>query len=166
MNEPSNHILVGVCLDKPEVVAAAAAEFAERFDADLVFVRVDPARYPMDALPDGTVVSLPMDPDVTEQTVEQFDPDLEQSLAQAMSSRSVSWSTRALAGDPAVELARLADDLDAAMIVVGTRRPGITSAAREFFNGSVAAHLAHRQHRPVVVVPQHPVTAGQALPWE
>jgi hypothetical protein len=37
---------------------------------------------------------------------------------------------------------------------------------REFFAGSVAVHLAHRQTRPVVVIPTSPVPQGAALPWE
>jgi hypothetical protein len=37
---------------------------------------------------------------------------------------------------------------------------------REFFAGSVALHLSHRQARPVVVVPLAPVSRAQALPWE
>jgi nucleotide-binding universal stress UspA family protein len=39
------------------------------------------------------------------------------------------------------------------MIIVGSRRGGLRSTMHEFFGGSVAAHLAHRQPRPVVVVP-------------
>jgi len=37
---------------------------------------------------------------------------------------------------------------------------------REFLNGSIAAHLAHRQRRPVVVIPLSPVREGEALPWQ
>jgi nucleotide-binding universal stress UspA family protein len=39
------------------------------------------------------------------------------------------------------------------MIIVGSRRGGLRSTMHDFFGGSVAAHLAHRQPRPVVVVP-------------
>ena len=63
-------------------------------------------------------------------------------------------------------LARLADICGVEMIVVGSRRRGVRSGLKEFFAGSVAAQLAHRQHRPVVVVPVHPVAAGTPLPWE
>jgi hypothetical protein len=37
---------------------------------------------------------------------------------------------------------------------------------QEFFGGSVAVHLAHRQHRPVVVIPLAPVAFRDELPWE
>jgi nucleotide-binding universal stress UspA family protein len=52
------------------------------------------------------------------------------------------------------------------MIVVGSRRRGVRSGLKEFFGGSVAAQLAHRQHRPVVVVPVAPVPLDTPLPWE
>ena len=61
-------------------------------------------------------------------------------------------------------LAAVAEDHDAGLIIVGTHsgRQRIT----EFFNGSVAARLAHQQHRPVVVVPSNPVGLDDPLPWE
>ena len=43
---------------------------------------------------------------------------------------------------------------------------GLRASMREFFRSSVAVHLAHRQHRPVLVVPLSPVDDGRALPWE
>jgi nucleotide-binding universal stress UspA family protein len=52
------------------------------------------------------------------------------------------------------------------LIVVGTRHPGVRAGAREFFGGSVAVHLAHRQHRPVLVIPLAPTPHGTKLPWE
>ena len=58
------------------------------------------------------------------------------------------------------------EELDARYIVVGTREAGLRGSVREFFNGSVAVHLAHRQHRPVIVVPLAPIEGGEKLPWE
>jgi hypothetical protein len=52
------------------------------------------------------------------------------------------------------------------MIIVGTRKPNFAGTLREFINGSVASRLAHRQHRPVVVLPRRPVREGERLPWE
>ncbi|MEA9984217.1 MULTISPECIES: hypothetical protein [Subtercola] len=49
--------------------------------------------------------------------------------------------------------------------MVGTRRASGRSTVGEFLNGSVAAHLAHRQHRPVIVIPVAPVASDDALPW-
>ena len=36
---------------------------------------------------------------------------------------------------------------------VGSRRGGLRSSMHEVLGGSVAAHLSHRQPRPVVVIP-------------
>jgi nucleotide-binding universal stress UspA family protein len=47
----------------------------------------------------------------------------------------------------------LADQVDARLLVVGTRKRGIGESIREFFTGSVAARLAHRQQRPILVIP-------------
>jgi nucleotide-binding universal stress UspA family protein len=52
------------------------------------------------------------------------------------------------------------------LIIVGSRRGGVRAGLKQFLTGSVAAHLAHRQHRPVVVIPVAPVAEGKPLPWE
>ena len=96
---------------------------------------------------------MPIDPDLEGEVVEVFDPEWREALAATLDQRSVRWSVRALAGGPAFELARLADEVDATMIVVGTREPGTRGSLHEFFNGSVAIQLSRSQHRPLVVVP-------------
>lgn len=65
------------------------------------------------------------------------------------------WTLRLLAGDPAKALGRLATEVDARLLVVGTRGRGVERALEEWLGGSIAAHLAHDQARPVVVVPLH-----------
>lgn len=78
----------------------------------------------------------------------------------------VEWYCRAIAGDSAAQLAYAADEVDAVIIIVGTHRPGRWASMREFLNGPVTVHLAHRQHRPVVVIPLHPAPDGSNLPWD
>lgn len=160
------HIVVGVVLGQPEAVIATAAQFAQHFDAELVCACIDAGRYTVARQPDGRVVSSPIDPDSAVEIVEEFDPELRQHLAAVLDHTMVTWSVRALAGSPARELANLADELDAAMIVVGTRNRGVMASVREFLSGSVAAQLAHRQHRPVVIVPLDPVGIEATLPWD
>ncbi|MEG2927695.1 MAG: universal stress protein, partial [Glutamicibacter sp.] len=70
-----------------------------------------------------------------------------------------------VAGDPAKVLAAVAEQLDAQMIVVGTRRPGIRSKMAQLMDGSIAVALAHKQHRPVLVIPQQPAQENE-LPWD
>ena len=48
----------------------------------------------------------------------------------------------------------MADEVGAAMIVVGSRRPGLRSWATNVVGGTVAGRLIHNQPRPVVVLPE------------
>lgn len=162
----SGAVVVGVVPGQPIEVVTVAAQFAEHFAAELVCEYVDRSSYPVETRADGTVLAAPIDPDVGDEEAETFDPELAQALSTALARHAVRWSTRALAGGVAPALAHLADDLDASMIVVGTRDAGLRASVQEFFAGSVAVHLAHRQHRPLVVVPLSPVTGDDALPWQ
>jgi nucleotide-binding universal stress UspA family protein len=159
-------ILVAVVPGQPVAVLEQAARLADDLDVPLVCANVDPNRYLVSSYVDGTVVALPYDPDLPEVEDEQFDADLADHIRGVMDGRNVPFTLQQLAGDPAWSLARLADEMDARYIVVGTREAGLRGGIREFFNGSVAVHLAHRQHRPVVVVPLNPAPGAQSLPWE
>ncbi|RDV44786.1 hypothetical protein DOE76_11230 [Leifsonia sp. ku-ls] len=63
------------------------------------------------------------------------------------------WTLRLLAGDPAKALGRVAAEVDARLIVVGTHRRGFSNTLENWLAGSVGARLTHDQRRPVVVVP-------------
>lgn len=62
-------------------------------------------------------------------------------------------------------LTHLARAVDASAIVVGTRVPGFGARMRQFVDGSVALHLSHHQHRPVLVVPLAVVDWFTKRPW-
>ena len=165
-NQAARRILVGVTYGQPDVVLRHAARFARTFQAALVCAHVDPGRYVVEELPDGSVASLPLDPDLPELKDTDFDQGLVAQVRAAVADESVELSFRELAGDVAYALTRLADILDVEMIIVGSRRGGVRAGVRQFLTGSVAAHLAHRQPRPVVVIPVAPVAEGKPLPWE
>ena len=165
-NQATRRILVGVTYGQPGVVLRHAARFARTFNAALVCAHVDPGRYVVEELPDGTVASLPLDPDLPELKDTDFDQGLVAQVRAAVADESLELSFRELAGDVAYALTRLADILDVEMIIVGSRRGGVRAGLRQFLTGSVAAHLAHRQSRPVVVIPVAPVAEGKPLPWE
>lgn len=159
-------LIVGVVREQPDDVVRQAIRFAELLGASLVLATVDPTRYTTGRNPDGSVSAFAIDPDSDEPITEEFDSEFAEHLRHLLEPTDVTWSLRALAGDPAHELARLAHELDALAIVVGTRKRGLRTTAHEFFNGSVAVHLAHRQHHPVIVIPLDPVAHGERLPWE
>lgn len=159
-------ILVGVFPGQPDTVVREAARLALRLRTDLVCAHADDSGYMVQAMMDGTVSSLSFDPDLPDMETPEFDPELAAHLARLLDPSGIRWSTREVSGEPALALGRLAEELGASLIVVGTRRPGVRGGLQEFFTGSMAANLAHRQQRPVVVVPVHPVSAGTPLPWE
>ncbi|HET9302158.1 MAG TPA: universal stress protein [Propionibacteriaceae bacterium] len=165
-NQGARRILVGVTYGQSDVVLRHAARFARTFDAALVCAHVDPGRYVVEELPDGSVASLPLDPDLPELKDTDFDQGLVAQVRAAVADDSIDLSFRELAGDVAYALTRLADILDVEMIIVGSRRGGVRAGLKQFLTGSVAAHLAHRQPRPVVVIPVAPVAEGKPLPWE
>lgn len=157
-------ILVGVTPEQPPVVLEAAVRFARAFDADLVLVHVDASRVTTGFDPDGALLTTPIDPD-DDGGEPVFPAELEARLAARLAGTGVGWSTSAIAGEPADALRREADRVQAELIVLGTRERR-WQGVREFFAGSLAARLAHRQSRPVVVVPVAPAAPDERLPWE
>ncbi|HEY5223360.1 MAG TPA: universal stress protein [Microbacteriaceae bacterium] len=171
-------IIVGIAPDEAPHVLLEAARFARELGVELVCAHVDAARYPVEEREDGTVASMPLDPEVPDLRDETVDPSMVRHVldtlagagpgagadADAGPDTDVPVRFSALAGDPAQALGRLAELLDARAIVVGTRHPGVRAGLEEFFTGSIAVRLAHRQGRPVIVVPLQPHPT--AAPWE
>jgi nucleotide-binding universal stress UspA family protein len=65
----------------------------------------------------------------------------------------ITWETRSVDGPPAKALCRVADEVDADAIVVGTHGAGLLQAML----GSVARALVQESARPIVVIPPHAV---------
>jgi nucleotide-binding universal stress UspA family protein len=150
------YIVVGVTPKHALTVLRHAARFARLFTAVLVCANVDAGSYVVAEHPDGSVESRPIDPDQPTWNSAVFDGDLADRIRSVADQEGVRVEFRELAGDIAHALGRLAEVLNAEMIIVGSQRGGLRSSLHEFFSGSVVAHLAHRQPRPVVVVPLQP----------
>ncbi len=148
-------ILAGVIPGQPTAVVVRAAELAARLGVGLVCAYVDTSTYE-DVRDDETRVLLPIDPDGDYDYIEKTAREMQSHLAQALQGSGVDWSFRYLPGEPARGLAEAADTLDAMMIVVGTREPGLAHRLEEIMAGSVAVHLAYHQTRPVLIVPLNP----------
>jgi len=161
-----NVIVLGVVPRQPDHVLLQAAVFARAFDAVLVCASVDPSRYFVERLSDGRFTTMPVDPEISDLRVETFSESLRDRIGSLLEPTGVRWSVHPLVGDPTHELIALADRLDASMIIVGARSLGFRGTVQEFFTGSVAAHLAHRQHRPLVVIPNPAASPKSKLPWE
>jgi nucleotide-binding universal stress UspA family protein len=143
-------------------VMTEAIRFAKLLSVPLVVVHVDVTRFVTYEDPDGYLHTAPIDISLV---VGEAEFKLVQEEAEtALAGSGLTWTARQLAGDPALAIKQLANRLDASLIVVGTRKPGIGESIRQFFTGSVAARLSQRQHRPILVVPQEePMDDNQEL---
>ena len=144
-------VLVGVVPGLSTRVIKEAARYAKLLRAPLVVVHVDVTRFVTYEDPDGYVHSAPIDINVA--AGESDLAIVEAEAGAVLHGHEVDWSVKQLVGDPALAMKHLAEQLDARLLVVGTRKRGLGESIREFFTGSVAARLAHRQHRPILVVP-------------
>jgi len=151
----SGPILMGVVPGQPLAVAHRAAELAYSLGVKLICAYVDVTSYLAEE-PDGRAEALPIDPDGIDDDIEGISAEINEHLAAALQGAGVDWSFVTLAGDPARALGRLAESTDTSVIVVGTRERGLDARFEELLVGSVAVHLTHRQHRPVLVVPLAP----------
>lgn len=157
-------VIVGMQPQQASRVLQEAARYAKLLNAPLVVVHVDVTRFVTYEDPDGYVHSAPIDLNI-EAGVAEFE-QVEAAAATALQGSGLHWTARQLVGDPALAIKKLAGKLDAQLIVVGTRKRGLGESIREFFTGSVAARLAHRQHRSILVVPlEEAVPDDQAEIW-
>ena len=160
--------VVGVVPGQPDLVALTAASWALAVGAPALYLAyADTSRYVVEEHADGSVRHAPIDPDTADDRWEETQAALRQQLTEALRDAGVPWHLRYLAGRPDRALTHLARAVDAAVIVVGTRAPGSAAHLRELVEGSVAAHLAHHQHRPVLTVPLAVVDWKELrTPWE
>ncbi|MFD5213776.1 universal stress protein [Microbacterium sp. NPDC058345] len=152
-------VIVGMQPGQPGHVLDEAVRYAKLLDVPLVVVHVDVTRFVTYEDPDGYVHSAPIDLNL-EAGAAEFE-EVQREASAVLAEAGITWTARQLVGDPALAIKQLANRLDAQLIVIGTRKRGIGESIREFFTGSVAARLAHRQHRSILVVPQ-----GEQVPDE
>jgi len=160
---PRGAVIVGVVPGQSARVYAEAAKYARLHRVGLVIAHVDVTRFVTYEDPDGYVHTAPVDLGAVSSALqlETIRTDAEAALVGA----DVEWHVHQLVGDPALAIKHLADQLDARLIVVGTRKRGLGESIREFFTGSVAARLAHRQRRPILVVPLGDIAADDEELW-
>jgi len=150
---PGHPLVVGVTPGQDPLVVRTAVGLASAVGAHVFFAYADTSRFVVEESPDGTVRHSPIDPDGVDDTWEDTEATLRAGLVDLLREDHVEWELRYLAGRPDRALTHLARAVDASAIVVGTRATGTGRHVRELLEGSVAAHLAHHQHRPVVTVP-------------
>ncbi|KJL45434.1 universal stress protein [Microbacterium trichothecenolyticum] len=144
-------VIAGVIPDQSPRVLKEAARYAKLLQSPLVVVHVDVTRFVTYEDPDGYVHSAPIDINIAAGEGELA--KVQDAAASVLGDSGPDWTVRQLVGDPAMALKHFADEIDARLLVVGTRKRGFGESVREFFTGSVGARLAHRQHRPILIVP-------------
>lgn len=158
-------IVVGMVPGQPAAVLQQAARLATSLGVELIVAHADVTRYAVSSRAGGPGTSAPIDPDGVDEADDAGGPlgGMRAAVALELGSGTVRWSFVQLPGEPAAALGRLAQELHACMIVVGTREPGLGARVEELLTGSVAVHLSHRQNCPVLVVPLGAHTRWTAL---
>lgn len=165
---PSGPVLVGVVEGQRPEVLRTAAGIAAGLGAPLLLLSVAPDPYLVGEYVDPMTGAIPL---VVPRKGEAGEgppvpPGLRQSVEETLAGSDVEWTLRMAEGEPALALSDVAEKTDARMIVVGTRDPGVLATIAEFLSGSIAVHLAHRQHRPVLVVPRAGSDLSRPVPWD
>ncbi|MDQ1596574.1 MAG: hypothetical protein QOH40_3130 [Arthrobacter pascens] len=147
-------LLVGVVPGQHPEVLQTAVTLAQQLTAPLLFAYVDEASYLVEWDPARSTHRLSLHPDKNDDDIRSATEDLKSVIGSAVRPGTpTEWTLRTLAGDPARALGRLAAEVNAPMIIVGTPERGFGHRITELLNGSVAAWLTHHQSRPVLVVP-------------
>ena len=116
-----------------------AADLAEAFGANLVVTSVAPI------LIGAGRSAGPIDPVDSPKTHQEQLKDARELLE----ARGTQAEYVPAVGEPADTIVELADDLDADLIVVGTREPGILE---RLLGQSVSERVAHQAHRDLLIV--------------
>ena len=149
-----NPLVVGIEPGQPDIVVVTAARLAETLKAKVYFAYADPQRITEREFPDGTVQHGGLDPDFSGDEIWQARRDqLVAAVHKTLGEAPIEWEFRYLAGRADRALTHLARAVDASMIVIGTRRPGSSGRVKRLLQGTLGRHLAHHQHRPVLLIP-------------
>lgn len=153
--ESGGPIVVGVHPKQATAVVAEAARLADAFGRELVCAWITDDSYLTEWDRPTVRDAASLHPGDLDADDERVGLDLASSITTALgeSAPKAGWTLRILGGDPAKALVRLADEVDARLLVVGTHQRGFAHALDEWLAGSVATKLAHHQDRAVVVVP-------------
>ena len=147
-------LVVGVVPGQYPEVLQTAASLAKSLATPLICAYVDEASYLVEWDPARSTHRLSLHPDKNDDDIRSVTEDLKSVIVSAVRPGTpTEWTLRTLAGDPARALGRLAAEVNAPMIIVGTPERGFGHRITELLNGSVAAWLTHHQSRPVLVVP-------------
>jgi hypothetical protein len=118
-------LVVGVLPGQSPEVLQTAASLASKLAAPLICAHVDEASYLVEWDPARSAHRLSLHPDTDNAEIRAVTQELRNSAGSACDALGVPWNMRTLAGAPARALGRLAAEVGAARIIVGTPEPGL-----------------------------------------
>jgi nucleotide-binding universal stress UspA family protein len=127
----------------------AAAFLAECLGRDVVLVHV---RRRMMPLAEG-YLPVGQDLQLSAEVENELDDELREQIAASGDLDGVRWQLVSSYGEAATELIRIAQDRDAAVLVVGKRHSGFAEFLHRIASGSVSRAIVAAQKCPVMVVP-------------
>lgn len=98
-------------------------------------------------------VPIPEELELDEGAEDALEASLSADLTASGELTGVSWELVSTSGDAAAELIRIADERDAACLVVGKRHSGFAEFLHRIASGSVSRAVVASQKFPVMVVP-------------
>ncbi|WP_164479172.1 universal stress protein [Nakamurella antarctica] len=98
-------------------------------------------------------VPLQEDMDVTDAAEKEMEAALSADLVAGGDLAGVEWELLSTFGEAATEIIRIADERDAACVVVGKRHAGFAELLHRIASGSVSRAVVASQKFPVMVVP-------------
>ena len=139
--------------EQAQHAVAFAAELAGQLDAEVVLVHVAGQFPPAVASAGGYMMYIPQD--VIDETREGLEDRVHHEFTRPLVAAGVRWAALVRDGWAPTVLADVAVEMDAGLIVVGSR--GL-HALGEFFLGSTSHALTHHAPVPLIVVPpvHHP----------
>jgi nucleotide-binding universal stress UspA family protein len=98
-------------------------------------------------------VPIPEEIGVNDEAEDAVEAELIRALSESGDLTGVTWELLSTTGEAGAELVRIADERDAACVVVGKRHTGFSDFLHRIASGSVSRAVVARQKFPVLVVP-------------
>lgn len=98
-------------------------------------------------------VPLPEEMGANDEAEDAVEAELVRALNDSGDLAEVTWELVSTTGDAGAELVRIAEERDAACVVVGKRHTGFADFLHRIASGSVSRAVVARQKFPVLVVP-------------
>ncbi|MET0965344.1 MAG: universal stress protein [Nakamurella sp.] len=98
-------------------------------------------------------VPIPEEIGVNDEAEDAVENELVRALTESGDLTGVSWELLSTTGEAGAELVRIAEERDAACVVVGKRHKGFSEFLHRISSGSVSRAIVARQKFPVMVVP-------------